>query len=260
MSMQDVILQELQAVEHQHDVHILYAAESGSRAWGFASPDSDYDVRFVYVRRTDDYLRLDAPPDTIEWKLDETLDINGWDLRKALRLTATGNSTLFEWAGSPIVYLTTETFSEIMEHTVPYFSVSASARHYRGIALSTYLKHLRGDTVKYKKYFYALRPLLCVRYIEANRMPPPVPFDTLLKEANDFTDEEMCAVYDLLERKKAAVEGEESPHLPVIQELISRQLQFAGDFTYSLPYEKPMDLTPLNTYTLSLLRRLEKTW
>ena len=95
-------------IEAKENVHILHAIESGSRAWGFASPDSDYDVRFVYVRRKEDYLKLNEPRDVIEWQLDEVLDINGWDLKKALLQFARGNATLFEWCGSPIVYRTTE--------------------------------------------------------------------------------------------------------------------------------------------------------
>lgn len=101
------INEELDKIERKEGVRILHAVESGSRAWGFASPDSDYDVRFVYVRPKEDYLRLDEPKDVIEWQLDEVLDINGWDLKKALRQFAKGNVTLFEWSESPIVYRTT---------------------------------------------------------------------------------------------------------------------------------------------------------
>ena len=98
--MRDIIAEineKLDEIERKEGVRILHAVESGSRAWGFASPDSDYDVRFIYVRSKEDYLRLDEPRDVIEWQLDEVLDINGWDLKKALRQFAKGNATLFEW-------------------------------------------------------------------------------------------------------------------------------------------------------------------
>ena len=104
MDMKETILSELEKIEEQYGVRVLHAVESGSRAWGFASPDSDYDVRFVYVRPAADYLRLDEPRDVIEWKTDEVLDINGWDLKKALLAFAKGNPNIMEWANSPIIY------------------------------------------------------------------------------------------------------------------------------------------------------------
>ena len=93
--------EKLLEIEKQEQVRILLAVESGSRAWGFASPDSDFDIRFIYVRKQADYLRLDAVPDVIEWQLDDVLDINGWDLKKAMKQFARGNATLFEWSNSP---------------------------------------------------------------------------------------------------------------------------------------------------------------
>ena len=91
------IRRELTKLEQTENIRILHCVESGSRAWGFASPDSDYDVRFIYARPLPCYLRLEKTRDVIEWQLDETLDINGWDLQKALRLLHGSNPTLFEW-------------------------------------------------------------------------------------------------------------------------------------------------------------------
>lgn len=78
-NIEEVIQEKLREIELRENVKVLYAVESGSRAWGVASPDSDYDVRFIYVRNQKDYLRLDEVRDVIEWQLDEVLDINGWD-------------------------------------------------------------------------------------------------------------------------------------------------------------------------------------
>jgi len=113
MESKENILQELNAIEKKHGVRILHAVESGSRAWGFASPDSDYDVRFVYVRPARDYIRLDEVKDVIMWKDDGILDINGWDLRKAMIQFARGNATLFEWSNSPVVYKATDDWASI---------------------------------------------------------------------------------------------------------------------------------------------------
>lgn len=102
--MQQLIVKKLEEIERQDHVRILLAVESGSRAWGFASEDSDYDVRFIYVRPRNDYLRLEKFRDVIELPLEGELDINGWDLDKTLRLLRSSNPTLFEWFSSPIVY------------------------------------------------------------------------------------------------------------------------------------------------------------
>ena len=102
--MRKKIKEQLRRIEDAENIKILLAVESGSRAWGFASPDSDYDVRFVYIRSLEDYLRLDAIRDVIELPIDDVLDINGWDLQKTLRLLHKSNPTLFEWFSSPIVY------------------------------------------------------------------------------------------------------------------------------------------------------------
>ena len=102
--MKDIILSKLEEIENKENVKIILAVESGSRAWGFASKDSDYDVRFVYLRKLEDYLKLEKSKDTIEWQLDDTLDINGWDLKKALQLIYDSNPTIFEWLSTPIIY------------------------------------------------------------------------------------------------------------------------------------------------------------
>ncbi|MDR1183364.1 MAG: nucleotidyltransferase domain-containing protein, partial [Coriobacteriales bacterium] len=102
--MRDTIQNELLEIEETERVRIIYCAESGSRAWGFASADSDYDVRFIYIRELCDYLRLDTARDVIEWQNDGVLDINGWDVQKALRLLHNSNPTFYEWGNSPIVY------------------------------------------------------------------------------------------------------------------------------------------------------------
>lgn len=123
--MKDIVYKTIQSklfeIEAKENVRILHCVESGSRAWGFASPDSDYDVRFIYVRPKDYYLRLEKTRDVIEWQLDETLDINGWDVQKALRLLHNSNPTLFEWNASPIIYRTTDDWKRISEVIDDYF-------------------------------------------------------------------------------------------------------------------------------------------
>ncbi len=236
--------EKLSEIEEKENVKILHAVESGSRAWGFASPDSDYDVRFVYVRKRDDYLRLDEPRDVIEWQLDEVLDINGWDLKKALKQFARGNATLFEWSGSPIVYRTTLEWKKIAAVSKQYFSEKSAVYHYYGTANGTLHDYLMGDTVRYKKYFYALRPLLAAMYIEENHVAPPVLFDELLKM--DLPLELRSAIDELLEIKKRTTEKEENPQLPVIKGFIETEVTRQKEIADNLTDDHNHDWTALN--------------
>lgn len=186
--MLDVIKEKLDEIERRENIKILHCVESGSRAWGFASPDSDYDVRFIYVRPKEFYLRLDKTRDVIEWQLDDTLDINGWDIKKALQLLHKSNPTLFEWNSSPIVYKTTPEWERISAVINSYFVAKQGLYHYLNTARHNYKEFLTGDTVKYKKYFYVLRPLLACKWILAEGTPPPMLFSTLMDK---YLDEEL---------------------------------------------------------------------
>ncbi len=244
MDMCETIPEELGKIETMCGVRILYAVESGSRAWGFASPDSDYDVRFIYVRPVDDYIRIDEPRDVIEWKNDGLLDINGWDLKKAMGQFARGNATLFEWSGSPVVYKTTETWDHIRDIAGGYFSEKTAAYHYYGTAMKTWTEHLAGEAVRYKKYFYALRPLLAAQYIERYHAVPPVLFDDLLKM--DIGPALRSAVDVLLEKKKRTTEGEYNPHIPAIRDFIRNELPRQKAICDSMPDDRNRDWTALN--------------
>ncbi len=134
---QEIIPAKLKEIEARENIRVIHCVESGSRAWGFASPDSDYDVRFIYVRPIEYYLRLDKTRDVIEWQLDDTLDINGWDLQKALRLLHSSNPTLFEWNNSPIVYKTTPEWAEISAIIGHFFQKKAGLYHYLSTAKKT---------------------------------------------------------------------------------------------------------------------------
>ena len=245
------INEKLDEIEAKENVHILHAIESGSRAWGFASPDSDYDVRFVYVRRKEDYLKLNEPRDVIEWQLDEVLDINGWDLKKALLQFARGNATLFEWCGSPIVYRTTPEWKKITEVSKQYFSEKSAVYHYYGTANKTYHEYLTGDKVRYKKYFYALRPLMASMYIEEKHVAPPVLFDDLLKM--DIPAELRTAIDELLDIKKRTTEKEENPQLPVIKAFIESEIEKQKEIADSLPDDHNKDWSALDRLFLEML-------
>lgn len=179
MDIREKIDRELKAIEERENVRIILAVESGSRAWGFASDDSDYDVRFIYVRKEEDYLRINEIRDVIELPIDDELDINGWDLKKALGLMYKSNPTLIEWSMSPIIYRDSETADELRELIRDYFSVRRSLWHYLSMASGNMKEHLSADLVKAKKYFYVLRPVLASKWIIERQTPPPMLFEEL---------------------------------------------------------------------------------
>src|SRR5262245_54567602 len=174
------ILHELAGIEARFDVRVLFACESGSRGWGFASPDSDYDVRFVYVNQLPWYLTVEPGRDVIEQPISGELDINGWDLRKTLQLLRESNPTLLEWLRSPIVYQQETAWAERLRALAEDgFSPVRGYHHYVSMAKKNLREHLYGEVVRYKKYLYVLRPLLAARWIREGRGVPPMRFAEL---------------------------------------------------------------------------------
>lgn len=168
----------LHMIEQEEQVDILYACESGSRAWEFASQESDYDVRFLYVRPLEAYLELDLPPDVIERPLVDELDINGWDIFKALRLLRKSNPPLLEWFNSPIVYMeTSPVVAKLRAFALKNYAPPALFYHYRHMASGNYHQYIEQKTaVPLKKYLYALRPVIALRFIEEQKSFPPTSF------------------------------------------------------------------------------------
>jgi len=175
--MKPVILENIQAIEEKETVVVFYACESGSRAWGFPSADSDYDVRFLYLRPVNWYLSINEKRDVIEVPLKGQLDINGWDLKKALMLFRKSNPPLLEWLNSPIVYQEKYTvISELRELAKTYYSPTACVYHYWHMAQGNAIEYIKGEKIKTKKYFYILRPIVAIKWIEQGYGVPPTSF------------------------------------------------------------------------------------
>ncbi|RUT30553.1 nucleotidyltransferase domain-containing protein [Paenibacillus zeisoli] len=225
--MEDKIRLELQQIEQEEKVRILYACESGSRAWGFPSKDSDYDVRFIYIREVEWYLSIHEKRDVIERPISDLLDINGWDLKKALYLFRKSNPPLLEWLQSPIQYLETSTVAEQIRRISPLtFSPRSCMYHYLNMARGNFRDYLTGDTVRIKKYFYVLRPLLACGWIERNGTMPPMEFDYLVRELIPEDSELNRAIRELLDRKKAGDELDYEPRLTRIHEYLIEQIAY----------------------------------
>lgn len=230
----------LSEIEREKNVEILHAIESGSRAWGFASTDSDYDVRFIYRHQRDWYLNVLPRRDVIEYAIVDEMDYAGWDLRKALFLMNKSNPVLYEWLRSPILYRSrTDVVTHLQAVARGYFSPKAATYHYLSMARNNYREYLKKERVKVKKYFYVLRPLLACGWIEAERSPPPMIFADLL-DALVPPGPLRTAVEELLERKRAGVELGEEPQVPVLNAFIEERIEYFMDVasTYD-PREKP---------------------
>jgi predicted nucleotidyltransferase len=244
--MRATVLDTLAGVEQQHDVRVLFACESGSRGWGFASPDSDYDVRFVYVHRLPWYLTVGAGRDVIEQPISGELDVGGWELRKALQLLRDSNPTLLEWLRSPIVYRQEDAWATRLRGLAgDKFSPVRGYHHYVSMARKNLREHLYHDVVRYKKYLYVLRPLLAARWIREGRGVPPMRFADLV--AATSLDAALVAEIDaLLEVKMRAGESATSPRWVGIHDFIERELAVAE--AHSFAKQPKADAAPLDAF------------
>jgi len=174
--MNEKILQKLKQIELEKNVKICYAVESGSRAWGFASPDSDFDIRFIYINEKDYYLSLWEKTDVIEFMTEDDLDGSGWDLKKTLKLLAKSNAPLLEWFYSPVIYYENEAImKQLRELAMDCFSPIATLHHYLGTS-KNFMDVCQAENVKLKSYFYALRAALAGKWIIEKNTFPPVAF------------------------------------------------------------------------------------
>jgi uncharacterized protein len=245
---------ELDALASREGIVILWACESGSRAWGFESADSDFDVRFLYLRRRDDYLRVSPMRDVIEAPLSGNLDISGWDIAKALGLLRKSNPPLLEWMQSPIVYSQHSEFrAEFWSLCESCFCPESCMRHYLSMADRNRRSYLQAATIRLKRYFYMLRPLLAAQWLKKTGTIPPMEFGVLL-DAMLPQGEVRKLVDDLLERKRAGVELGEDAAIPELSDFINRGLDSFGEVRKAVEPRKPWE--PLDEYFRSLLERI----
>lgn len=240
--MNEIIQQKLIDIEKKFNVKVLYAVESGSRAWGFPSKDSDYDVRFIYVHLPAWYLSIDpqgsaVKRDVIEEPINDLLDISGWELTKALRLFRKSNPPLLEWLRSDIVYYQKDSFIDHMRSLESViFYPNSMLYHYLNMAKNNYREYLQGPEVKIKKYFYVLRPILACNWIERYNTTPPIGFNELLEDivpAGELKNQ----IDQLLKRKLAGDEMDLEDRIEVINDFLESEMVRLEEYTRNLVVE-----------------------
>ncbi len=252
--MREKILQEIERIEKTEHVKILYAVESGSRAWGFESKDSDYDVRFIYMRKKEDYLSIIEKRDVLEYPINELLDFSGWDLKKALLLMTKSNPSLYEWIASPIVYKEDNEFiSEFREVAKTHFCKKKSMHHYLNMAKQNFLSHFKDDTVKIKRYFYVLRPILACKWIEERGEHPPIQFEKLRTIiSSKIINKE---IENLLDKKKNSNEYTLEERNSMLDSWIKDKIEYYSEYLLTMEESKNRGVEELNKFFRKWIER-----
>lgn len=232
--MTEEIKKEILRLENQHDIKILYAVESGSRAWGFASTDSDWDVRYIYIHHLDWYLKIDNLKDSQEEILENDIDLSGWELKKALKLFRKSNPPMLEWLESPIVYSENySTAKRLRELKKEYFNPKSCLHHYFNMAINNFKQYLEKDVVRTKKYLYVLRPILACEWIKNNNSMAPMEFDKLVEtQVEDLNVKK--EIEDLLVRKKSGEELNEEPKNEILHSYLENKIRYFFDYLQTL--------------------------
>lgn len=249
-SIDTLIIDELNQIERQYDIKILLAVESGSRAWGFASPDSDYDVRFIYVHKPEWYFSVARQPDTIEYMSeDHLLDFSGWELRKTLQLLAKTNPNLSDWLMTDIIYRANKKFlNDIRDVQARFYNPIHGMYHFFNIAKRHDEAYLRRNGCTLKKYLYFLRGVLACEYIEKYKEHPPVDFRTLV----DITVKDKSIKDSICKILELKTQSKESDTMIVDEKLQNYAFTF-----YDEQEKKLCDFRPaLREHDWSILDRL----
>ena len=231
----------MRKIEEENDVKILLAVESGSRAWGFESKDSDWDVRFIYVHRPEWYFKVNEQPDVIERMYNDEVDMVGWELRKALSLLKKSNTSMLEWLNSPKIYMIDAEFAErIRQIESKYFNPTRAMYHYNHIYNKQNERYLQREDCNMKRFLYYLRGVLACRWIEQRKTLPPVVFGELVDAmVEDASIRE--AIRSLIEIKKS---GTECSIAVVDQGLMAYARRLADDYNKIVNEFRPLQERP----------------
>lgn len=245
----------LKEIQEREQVKILFACESGSRAWGFPSKDSDYDIRFIYIKKIEHYLSIDETQDVIEENFENDFDLSGWDIKKTLKLFKKSNPQLIEWLYSPIVYLKDEIFyNDLLKLLDIYFSPKSCMYHYLSMAENNIRAYLNGEQVVRKKYFYALRPILACKWIENNYGPVPTEFQ---KMVDNLIEDKILKekIENLIIEKMSGAEFSLGNKIPEISDFIEQEFNRLKNSNFYFT-KKEYDSQHLNLLFRNTLQRV----
>lgn len=259
--MEEAIKKELKAIEHYYHVKIIYACESGSRAWGFPSVDSDYDVRFIYFHKPEHYLSIDPigigkNRDVIEVPINKDLDISGWDFTKAAKLLRKSNPPLLEWLQSDIVYYEYSSVAAQLRHIKSEMvSPKSCIHHYLNMANNNYREYLQGEVVRIKKYFYVLRPILAATWMMRYNSFPPLSFQTLVTQLIP-KGKLRQQINQLLERKMSGMELDLEKRISVFHTYFDEAFEELEEYANSVDEKKVDSTEKLNCMFRSALKEV----
>lgn len=245
----------LDAIERDHECRILFAVESGSRAWGFPSPDSDYDVRFVYARPADWYLSVYPGRDVIETPIEDEMDVSGWDLRKALHLVLKSNAVISEWMESPILYRRDAgVFKQLRRFADRMLHPRALTYHYLHLARRQVAAKLGRDRIVLKRYFYVLRPALALRFLRLRQgQRPPMNLQALM-DGTDLPAATIKIMEKLVAAKSRTREMGLGPRIPALDRLIAAEIAAAAGSVADAPGRPATDFEAADRLFRRLIR------
>ena len=246
-----LVPRKLKEIEKEYGIRILYAAESGSRAWGTASPESDFDVRFIYIRPEKEYLRLQQHRDVLEFPIVDGWDICGWDLAKLLKLLHSSNTQIYEWFGSPVVYVDDGFSRRIRPLLDAYFSTKTGGYHYLSQADLKMKQQKKVEQTKVKHYLYCFQHFAAARWILEHKAPAPVSFS----ELRAWMPEDLHGEVSVLLQKKRDKEPL-MPHSPLLDARLLQERDELEQLLRQLPKELPLSWDLLEGFFLSELERL----
>lgn len=246
--MDKIIHEQLINIEKENNVKILYAVESGSRGWGFESKDSDYDVRFIYAHPMEWYLSVFEGSDIIEIPVDEVLDVNGWDIKKALKLLYKSNPPLLEWMSSPIIYKQEENFIKDLRRVAgKYFAPVHAIYHYINLGKKSFDGFLDMERVKLKKLFYVIRPIMSCMWIEKYKTIPPMNLQDMMRGLE--LDNGICKLIDDHVNIKAGSTESDIVNKPKeLIEFLEQKLDYFNGYVKSLDNGKNRDNRDLDEF------------
>ena len=257
-TIKQTIIDKLHQTETTHKVKIPLAIESGSRGWGFAATNADYDCRFIYAHSTERYLSVFEPSEFIEYEVDETYDIKGYDLKRVLKYIVKSQATIYEWLSSNVVYIKDEATTKILQNlAADFFNPIPVSHHYLSLARKMLSEITATDEAKIKKYFYILRPIANLNVIHQYNKMPFMEYDKTLEAATPPHDISV-AIQELKEHKMKMMEHDKIPTNKLLVDYFNSEISRFEGILKAMKHEKNTDHAYVDEVFRTLLKEVWK--